>query len=159
MGSPPCLRIPLEPFLFPRVGCQAAFRQVNGKRGGFRTVMGRVGGGGASRPHRGVSTVLFGTERSCLLDLPQWGRAGHDSRLTRMQLMCTIGKNTRYGGGGEPSGRSLLLDRCPAGADGWECVARGRGDSSRFSVAVAPEGSLSGAWDLQWRDAGGRPKG
>ena len=99
MGSPPCLRIPLEPFLFPRVGCQAVFRQANGKRGGFHTGMGRVGGGGASRPHRGVSAALFGAERLRLLDLPQWGRAGRNFRLMRMQLMCIIGKNTRYGGG------------------------------------------------------------
>lgn len=104
MGSPPCLRIPLEPFLFPRVGCQAVFRQANGKRGGFHTGMGRVGGGGASRPHRGVSAALFGAERLRLLDLPQWGRTGRNFRLMRMQLMCIIGKNTRYGGGGEPSG-------------------------------------------------------
>lgn len=66
--------------------------------------MGRVGGGGASRPHRGVSAALFGAERLRLLDLPQWGRAGRNFRLMRMQLMCIIGKNTRYGGGGEPSG-------------------------------------------------------
>ena len=58
----------------------------------------------ASRPHRGVSAALFGAERLRLLDLPQWGRAGRNSRLMRMQLMCIIGKNTRYGGGGEPSG-------------------------------------------------------
>ena len=84
---------------FPRVGCQAVFRQANGKRGGFHTGMGRVGGGGASRPHRGVSAALFGAERLRLLDLPQWGRAGRNFRLMRMQRMCIIGKNTRYGGG------------------------------------------------------------
>ena len=159
MGSPPCLRIPLEPLLFPRVGCQAVFRQANGKRGGFHTGMGRVGGGGASRPHRGVSAALFGAERLRLLDLPQWGRAGRNSRLMRMQPMCIIGKNTRYGGGGEPSGGSLLPDRCSAGTDGWECAACGRKDSSRFSAAAVPGGSLSGVRDLQRRDAGGRPKG
>ena len=54
---------------------------------------------------------------------------------------------------------SLLPDRCSAGADGWECAACGRKDSSRFSAAAVPEGSLSGVRDLQRRDAGGRPKG
>ena len=35
---------------------------------------------------------------------------------------------------------SLLPDRCSAGADGWECAACGRKDSSRFSAAAVPEG-------------------
>ena len=90
---------PFGAFPFPRAGCQAVFRQANGKRGGFRTGMGRVGGGGASRPHRGVSAVLFGAEQLRLLDLPQRGRAGRKSRLMMMQLLCIMGKNTRYGGG------------------------------------------------------------
>ena len=90
---------PFGAFPFPRAGCQAVFRQSNGKRGEFRTVMGRVGGGGASRPHRGVSAVLFGAEQLRLLDLPQRGRAGRKSRLMMMQLLCIMVKNTRYGGG------------------------------------------------------------
>ena len=79
-------------------------RRLSGRFPSGEREAGRVGGGGASRPHRGVSAALFGAERLRLLDLPQWGRAGRNSRLMRMQLMCIIGKNTRYGGGGEPSG-------------------------------------------------------
>lgn len=95
---------PFGAFPFPRAGCQAVFRQANGKRDGFRTVMGKVSGGGASRPHRGVSAALFGAEQLHLRDLPQRGRVGRNSWLMMMQLLCIICKNTRYGGGGEPSG-------------------------------------------------------
>ena len=95
---------PFEAFPFSPRRLSGRFPSGEREAGGFHTGMGRVGGGGASRPHRGVSAALFGAERLRLLDLPQWGRAGRNSRLMRMQLMCIIGKNTRYGGGGEPSG-------------------------------------------------------
>lgn len=84
---------------FPASAVRPFSVRRTGNGADFRTVMGRVGGGGASRPHRGVSAALFGAERLRLLDLPQWGRAGRNFRLMRMQLMCIIGKNTRYGGG------------------------------------------------------------
>ena len=45
--------------------------------------------------HDVAIAALFGAERLRLLDLPQWGRAGRNFRLMRMQLMCIIGKNTR----------------------------------------------------------------
>ena len=136
---------PFGAFPFPRAGCQAVFRQANGKRGGFRTVMGRVGGGGASRPHRGVSAVLFGAEQLRLLDLPQRGRAGRKSRLMMMQLLCIMGKNTRYGWGvANPADEACCPGRCSAGADGWECAACGRKDSSRFSAAAVPGGRCQG---------------
>ena len=161
MGSPPCLRIPLEPFLFPRVGCQAVFRQANGKRGGFHTGMGRVGGGGASRPHRGVSAALFGAERLRLLDLPQWGRTGRNFRLMRMQLMCIIkGKNTRYGGVENPADEAC----CPIGVPPVPTVGNVRPavgkDSSRFSAAAVSGDRCQGGYRIcNGGMPEGRPKG
>ena len=151
---------PLGAFPFPRAGCQAVFRQANGKRGGFRTVMGRVGGGGASRPHRGVSAVLFGAEQLRLLDLPQRGRAGRKSRLMMMQLLCIMGKNTRYGGGWriqrmKPVPRKVFRRSRRLGMRGLR--------SERFESVQCGGGSgggrCQGVRDLQRRDAGGRPKG
>lgn len=49
-----------------------------------------------------------------------------------------------------------MPDRCSAGADGWECAACGRKDSSRFSAAAVPEGSLSGGYGIC---NGGMPEG
>ena len=72
--------------------------------------------------HRGVSAALFGADRLRLLDLPQWGRAGRNFRLMRMQLMCIIGKNTRYGGGANPADEAC----CPIGVPPVPTVGNAR---------------------------------